>query len=65
VLRFVDHQQAAGLGHAAADGQIVGMEDPFAVGESFLMYPGDPNAPPEEVVNCRCVLGYIVDDGIT
>ena len=51
--------------HAAADGQIVGMDDPFAVGESFLMYPGDPNAPPEEVVNCRCVLGYIVDDGIT
>jgi uncharacterized protein with gpF-like domain len=51
--------------HAEADGQIVGMDEPFAVGESFLMYPGDPNAPPEEVVNCRCVLGYIVDDGIT
>jgi hypothetical protein len=50
--------------HAAADGQIVGPEDAFTVGSSTLMYPGDPSAPPEEVVNCRCVLGYIVDDGI-
>jgi uncharacterized protein with gpF-like domain len=50
--------------HAEADGQIVGMEDAFTVGNSSLMYPGDPSAPPEEVVNCRCTLGYIVDDGI-
>jgi hypothetical protein len=50
--------------HAAADGQIVGPEDAFTVGSSSLMYPGDPSAPPEETVNCRCVLGYIVDDGI-
>ncbi len=50
--------------HAEADGQIVGMEDAFKVGNSLLMYPGDPSAPPEEVVNCRCTLGYIVDDGI-
>jgi uncharacterized protein with gpF-like domain len=50
--------------HAEADGQIVGMDDAFTVGSSSLMYPGDPSAPPEEVVNCRCTLGYIVDDGI-
>lgn len=50
--------------HAAADGQIVGMDDPFLVGDAVLMYPGDPAGPPEEVINCRCTLGYIVDDGI-
>ncbi len=50
--------------HAAANGQIVGMDDPFEVGDSLLMYPGDPSAPPDLVVNCRCTLGYIVDDGI-
>lgn len=50
--------------HAEADGQIVGMDDAFKVGNSLMMYPGDPAAPPEEVVNCRCTLGYIVDDGI-
>jgi uncharacterized protein with gpF-like domain len=50
--------------HAAADGQIVGPDDAFQIGNSSLMYPGDPAGPPEETVNCRCVLGYIVDDGI-
>lgn len=50
--------------HAAADGQIVGQDEAFDVGGSALMYPGDPSGPPEETVNCRCTLGYLVDDGI-
>jgi uncharacterized protein with gpF-like domain len=50
--------------HAKADGQIVGPDEKFEVGEEYLMYPGDPEGSPEEVVNCRCTLGYIVDDGI-
>lgn len=50
--------------HAEADGQIVGMDDAFDVGSARLMYPGDPSGPPEETINCRCTLGYIVDDGI-
>lgn len=50
--------------HAEADGQIVGPDEPFKVGSSVLMFPGDPSAPPEETVNCRCVLGYVVDDGL-
>lgn len=50
--------------HAEANGQIVGPEEPFQVGNAFLMYPGDPSGPPEEVINCRCALGYVVDDGL-
>lgn len=50
--------------HAAADGQIVGQDEAFDVGGSALMYPGDPSGTPEETINCRCTLGYLVDDGI-
>ena len=50
--------------HAAADGQIVSVDKAFDVGGSALMYPGDPAGPAEEVINCRCTLGYIVDDAI-
>lgn len=48
--------------HAQADGQIVGMDEPFIVGGTRLMYPGDPSAPPEESINCRCAVGYVVVD---
>lgn len=38
--------------HAAADGQKVRIDEPFIVGGVPLMYPGDENGPPEEVINC-------------
>lgn len=40
--------------HAAADGQLVGINEPFLVGGSRLLYPSDPAGPPEEVIQCRC-----------
>lgn len=43
--------------HRAMDQQTRGMGEPFRSGDGFsLMFPGDPNAPPEETVQCRCVL---------
>lgn len=44
--------------HLAADGQTVAMSEVFTVGESSLSFPGDPSGPPEEIINCRCVVGY-------
>lgn len=44
--------------HAAADGQRRGMREAFDVGGASLMRPGDPDAPPEETINCRCQLLY-------
>jgi HK97 family phage portal protein len=40
--------------HRAADGQTVGMDEPFEVGGQQLMYPGDISlgAGAEEIVNC-------------
>lgn len=44
--------------HADADGQLVSGDQPFIVGGSSLMYPGDPAGPAREIINCRCVLAY-------
>jgi uncharacterized protein with gpF-like domain len=48
--------------HQLADGQIVDSNSAFDVGGASLMYPGDPSGPAEEVINCRCALGYIVQE---
>ena len=48
--------------HAAADGQVVGMDNTFDVGGESLRYPGDPNGSAGNVINCRCALGHIVVD---
>ena len=46
--------------HGAADGQTVGMNEAFAVGDSQLMFPGDGSldADASEIVNCRCTQTY-------
>ncbi len=40
------------------DGQTQELDAPFDVGGEELMFPGDPDGPPEEVCNCRCALAY-------
>lgn len=42
--------------HRAADGQVVPLTSPFRVGGFSLMMPGDPSAPPQETVQCRCTI---------
>lgn len=42
--------------HAVLDGQIQPISEPFVVGSYEIMYPGDPDAAPEMVYNCRCTL---------
>lgn len=46
--------------HLAADGQTVEIDQPYVVGGSKLMFPGDPSlgAPAEETINCRCSETY-------
>ena len=44
--------------HSEADGQQVRLDDKFAVGDALLDFPSDPDGPPEEVINCRCAIGY-------
>lgn len=42
--------------HHLVDGKSVPVWMPFQVGGSNMMFPGDPTAPPDQVVNCRCSL---------
>ena len=42
--------------HAEADGQRVEMGEQFTVGGALMDFPGDPNAPASEIINCRCTL---------
>jgi len=48
--------------HAAADGQVVGIDEPFIVGGEALMYPLDPNGSAENVINCRCTIVPVIEE---
>jgi hypothetical protein len=48
--------------HAIADGQKVPIDRRFDVGGDMLDFPGDSSGSPEEVINCRCTLGFHVLD---
>src|SRR3954469_23374316 len=44
--------------HLDANGQTVPITGTFSVGGNRMEYPGDQNAPADEVIHCRCTLGY-------
>lgn len=46
--------------HRLLDGQEQEIDDPFESELGGIMYPGDPDADPANVYNCRCTLTYKV-----
>lgn len=48
--------------HAILDGQTVDVDKPFKVDGREIRFPGDPQAAPYLVYNCRCALIAAVDD---
>lgn len=47
--------------HLSMEGQRASVGEPFIDGlGNAVMYPGDPTAPPETRINCRCTLGFEV-----
>lgn len=50
--------------HCDAHEQVQPLGEPFEVGETWLMYPGQPVGPADQVINCRCGIGYVMEDGV-
>ena len=50
--RHAGHPRSPRITHLAADGRHVPVDEPFDIGGVAMMYPRDPAAPSEEVINC-------------
>jgi hypothetical protein len=50
--------------HRDADGQVVGLDEPFRVGTASLAYPSDPEGPPGETIQCRCTMLTVISDEV-
>ena len=50
------HDQRTREEHIELDGQEVDVDEPFENSFGKIMYPGDPDADPANVYNCRCTL---------
>jgi SPP1 gp7 family putative phage head morphogenesis protein len=48
--------------HQQLDGQRATLGEGWNVDGVTLMYPGDPNGPPDLVINCRCVAQPVLED---
>lgn len=46
------------MSHRFADGQKLGIKEPFTVQGESLEYPGDQNGSAGNVINCRCFMTY-------
>lgn len=56
------HDQRVRDDHRQADGQTRPLDEPFLVGGARLRFPGDPQGPPGQVINCRCSVRYTQAD---
>lgn len=55
------HDERTRNAHAELNGETAEIDKPFYNSEGEIMYPGDPNASPANVYNCRCTLTYEID----
>lgn len=47
--------------HQHLDGQVVPVDSLFRIGKYSIRYPGDPNADPAMVYNCRCTMKSVFE----
>jgi uncharacterized protein with gpF-like domain len=58
-----EQDQRVRSSHREVDGQIRDLGMPFYVDGFPLQFPGDPIGPPESVINCRCDLVILNEEG--
>lgn len=54
-----DHPKVPRENHVALNKKRVDRDKPFITNGVSLMYAGDRNAPPSEIINCRCSTVYV------
>ena len=54
--------EVSAVERAGADGQVRGIGQQFNVGGALLAYPGDPNGPAEQTIQCRCTLALLTPE---
>jgi len=54
-IAIEDNRTRSSHSHAGVDGERIALDDKFT---NELLFPGDPEGEAEEVINCRCTLGY-------
>ena len=55
------HPPDSEFDHLGANGEIVGIDEPFTRTGEDLMYPGDPDGSPGNTINCRCISSPVID----
>jgi len=58
-----EHDSRVRASHRAVDGEVRDLGMPFYVDGFPLQFPGDPIGPPESVINCRCDLTILNEEG--
>jgi F like protein len=58
-----EHDRRVRESHRSVDGAVRDLAMPFYVDGFPLMFPGDPMGPPETVINCRCDLVILNEEG--
>lgn len=57
------HDKRVRVPHQEMDGKTVDLGMPFYVDGVPMMFPGDPLAPPDLVINCRCDVAILNERG--
>jgi uncharacterized protein with gpF-like domain len=58
-----ERDQRVRSSHREVDGEVRDLGMPFYVDGFPMQFPGDPIAPPESVINCRCSLVILNEEG--